>query len=809
MTSQKSIGSFFKKKEGNSSNQPQTIATPSIPPQDERPSKCRRIQPEEMNVVDIERDPGLRPMMWEFPFNQRDEIRRAYLKVGPYQPRNIEFPFSGEGNNRRRFQASWFDAHSYWLEYSPKNDAIYCLPCYLFGKNEPGHANAFIVDGFCRWKKVNEGVHCPLLVHVGKNHNSSHRVAVKSCEDLKNQSQHIQRLFGKQASKEVENNRLRLKATIDSIRWLTSQACAFRGNDESFDSKNRGNFIELLKFLATYNDKVASVVLENAPQNATYTSPKIQKEILQIIASKVRNAIRKEIGDVKFCILIDEARDESKREQMAIILRFVDKDGFVRERFFHVVHVKDTMSSTLKNEVCAVLSRYDLHVENIRGQGYDGASNMRGEWNGLQSLFLKECPYAYYVHCMAHRLQLALVTASREVKHVHQFFESLTSIINVVGSSSKRHDELQDAQALHIQNQISNNEIETKKGGNQIGTLQRAGDTRWGSHYQSIYSLLRIYAPICSVLNNISERGANYAQRGDAEAAFLTLTSFDFVFILHLMKQIMEITNLLCKALQQQSQDIVNAMHLVSTTKSLLQKLREDGWEPLFESVTSFCTSNAIDIPDLNSQYIRGRRKPRHKNDDTSMTMEHYFKYDIFTAAIDFQLQELNARFCDKTVELLMLSSALSPKEAFKSFKVDDICKLVEKYYPKDFTDQEKIHLRIQLQHYELDVLKHFDFQEISTLCELCRVLSSSGKSTIYHLVDRVIRLVLTLPISTATTERAFSAMKLVKTRLRNKMEDDFLADTLEVYIEKDIAKTFTTEEIMEEFYQIKNRRRT
>ena len=106
----------------------------------------------------------------------------------------------------------------------------------------------------------------------------------------------------------------------------------------------------------------------------------------------MQNAIREEIGDAKFCILVDEARDESKREQIAIILRFVVKEGFIKERFFYVVHVRDTTALTLKNEICVVLSRYNLHIENIRGQGYDGASNMRGEWNGLQALFLKDCP---------------------------------------------------------------------------------------------------------------------------------------------------------------------------------------------------------------------------------------------------------------------------------------------------------------------------------------------------------------------------------------------------------------------------------
>ena len=74
-------------------------------------------------------------------------------------------------------------------------------------------------------------------------------------------------------------------------------------------------------------------------------------------------------------------------------------------------------------------------------------------------------------------------------------------------------------------------------------------------------------------------------------------------------------------------------------------------------------------------------------------------------------------------------------------------------------------------------------------------------------MIDKLIRLVLTLPVSTATTERAFSAMKLLKTRLRNRMEDEFLVDNMIVNIEKEIAGNFTIEMIMDEFYSMKNRR--
>jgi hypothetical protein len=802
MSKPKTIHSFFKKRDASGSE----VNTSVI---EERPSKVPRIQLEEISTTSLERDPGLRPQIREFPVNLQYEMRCAYLKAGPYQPKRKEYPASGPKNHRCRFQASWFKTYSTWLEYSPSKNAIFCHPCYIFAKQATGRpgSDAFIVKGFNNWKKVNDGVNCPLMRHVGKDPNSLHKIAVRCCDDLKNNSRHIGKLIEKQSLQEMENNRLRLKTTIDSVRWLTFQACAFRGHDESSNSKNQGNCIELIKFLASYNENVNEVVLENAPRNAKYTSPKIQKEILHILTSKVRDAIRKEIGDDKFCILVDEARDESKKEQMAIILRFVDEDGFIRERFFHIVHVKDTTALTLKNEICSVLSRYDLPIENIRGQGYDGASNMRGEWNGLQALFLRECPYAYYVHCFAHKLQLALVAASREAKSVHQFFIHLTSIINIVVGSSKRHAEFQAFQVVEIENMTASNEIETGRGANQIGTLQRPGDTRWSSNFQSVCSLIRLFRPACSVLEIISKEGINYAQRGDAEASYMVLTSFEFVLILHLMKQVMGFTNSLCQVLQQNSQDILNDMTIVSTTKLLLQKLRNEEWEFFLGIVKSFCERNEIEVPDMNACYTRARGRFRRQDEESLITMEHHFRIDIFTAAIDFQLQELDSRFNEHAMELLILSVALSPKDAYKSFKIDDICNLVEKFYPEDFTEQEKISLRFQLHHYQFDVPKHSDFQNMSTLSELCRGLTISGKSKIYNLIDRLIRLVLTLPVSTATTERAFSAMKLVKTRLRSKMEDEFLADNLVIYIEKEIAKDFTTEMIMDEFYYVKDRR--
>jgi len=77
---------------------------------------------------------------------------------------------------------------------------------------------------------MRNGVLC--FTHMGKGPNSAHRFATSCLENLKNQSCHIEKVVKRQTTQEILNNRLRIKASIDIVRWLTFQACAFRGHDE-------------------------------------------------------------------------------------------------------------------------------------------------------------------------------------------------------------------------------------------------------------------------------------------------------------------------------------------------------------------------------------------------------------------------------------------------------------------------------------------------------------------------------------------------------------------------------------------------
>ncbi|XP_031405753.1 zinc finger MYM-type protein 1-like [Punica granatum] len=273
----------------------------------------------------------------------------------------------------------------------------------------------FVSEGYTNWKKketFNELVGGP---------NSAHNKAWRRCEDLINQQQQIKFAFEKQSEPARKDYRLRLTASLDCIRFLLSQGLAFHGRNEAKESHNQSSFLQLLYFLASHNDAIKNVVLNNAPGNMKMISPDIQNDLIRACAMETTNVILHELGDEFFAILLDESRDVSVKEQMAVALRLVNSEGYVVERFLGIVHVSDTTASSLKVAIQLLFLKHNLSLSKVRGQGYDGASNMRREFNGLKPLIMQENSSAYYVHCFAHQLQLALVAVAKKKPQVATF----------------------------------------------------------------------------------------------------------------------------------------------------------------------------------------------------------------------------------------------------------------------------------------------------------------------------------------------------------------------------------------------------
>ena len=99
------------------------------------------------------------------------------------------------------------------------------------------------------------------------------------------------------------------------------------------------------------------------------------------------------------------------------------------------------------------------------------------------------------------------------------------------------------------------------------------------------------------------------------------------------------------------------------------------------------------------------------------------------------------------------------------------------------------------------------EFSCLKGISSLAQKMVETGRDRVYVLVYRLLTLALILPVATATIERAFSAMKIVKNRLRNRMGDQWMNDSLIAYIEKDMFSTIPNEPIMHRFQDMSNHR--
>ncbi|XP_042400760.1 uncharacterized protein LOC121990748 [Zingiber officinale] len=178
----------------------------------------------------------------------------------------------------------------------------------------------------------------------------------------------------------------------------------------------------------------------------------------------------------------------------------------------------------------------------------------------------------------------------------------------------------------------------------------------------------------------------------------------------------------------------------------------------------------------------------------------------IQSLVIDIILQEMDIRFSETTTDLLIYMSCLDPGNSFSRFDVQKLVRLAH-FYEDDFSWNERMLVEQELETYIDDVRLDERFEGISDLGALAKKIIETMKNRVFPLVYRMIELALLLPVATATVERVFSAMNIVKTDLRNRIGDERMNDSLVVYIEKDVFNTVDNEPILQRFHNMESRR--
>ncbi|XP_042028087.1 zinc finger MYM-type protein 1-like [Salvia splendens] len=731
-----------------------------------------------LNLDEIVSDPGLRKPVDEFDVNVRDEVRREYMARGPCQLVGYTYPRSTFGIHDRSFQEVWYRKFP-WLEYSESKDAAFCFWCYLFKQSDKGGryaVDAFTKTGFCNWKRALEKFNA----HVGAV-NSCHNNARIQFEAFQDQihSTNMLESFSREMNAIC---RARLTTLLDVTRFILKQGWPFYGVDEFDFSSNRGNFVELLDFYIQNNPDITKVLSLSAPENSQMTTLETQKQFVHAFASEITLAIVGDIGDKVFTLLVDGFWDISIDEHIGIFLRCVNDEGYVIERLLAIMQPPYCKSDFLKGVIDALFAKHDLSFSKLRGLGYNGGSGFRREFNKLKSLILQENPYAMYGHCFSCQLQLIIFALGKEERLiVCQVFDSISMIVNTTGAVVKMADELKQSEHERLVKELDGGEADSED-----------QDTRWGSYYLTLLRLCSSWPSIEQVLINVSDNSTCSETRMNAERMVDKIDDHEFVFLLHLMRDLLGITHELSLVLQQKEKGIIQALSLISSVKYQLQRYREDGWETVLDQVNKFCELNQISLIDMDGDTSR----PGKRQFEPVVSNYHHYHVRVFCQIVDSVIQEMNDLFSDDRIEVLRCIACLDPRNSFSQFNVDQLMHFAS-LYKEDFSADDYLCLPQQLSNFVANMRHDSEFSEISSLASLAMKMVETGKSSVFPLVYRLIELALVLPITTASVERAFSAMETIRTHEVDQRGDEWRNATLIAHIEHDVLSTVENEQIL------------
>ncbi|XP_025424288.1 zinc finger MYM-type protein 1-like [Sipha flava] len=264
-----------------------------------------------------------------------------------------------------------------WLVYSISKFVLFCAPCKLFGcSTQLGDA------GFNDWKNGH-------LV-ISRHENSlAHKNNTLSFITLQSDVGRIDTQLATQVTDEINYWKAVLHRVVEVIKFLGAKGLSFRGDNEQFNKINNGNFLGTLELLAKFDPFIAQHIEKYGNRGKgtpSYLSSTIYEELLLLMKNDIIKIILKELKAAKYySLIVDSTPDIANIDQLVIALRYVLPSGVPAERFLIFIPNSGHKSKEMSNVVMDFLNSHNIPIENCRGQSYDNARNMSGQYSGLQS----------------------------------------------------------------------------------------------------------------------------------------------------------------------------------------------------------------------------------------------------------------------------------------------------------------------------------------------------------------------------------------------------------------------------------------
>lgn len=686
------------------------------------------------------------------PFSMRSEDEKLIIKILGRPTTPIKLTQEIKYKNRqfsRKFNSEMYDKHK-WLCGCEVKNALFCFPCLLFGTE-----NVWTKTG------IRDIQHLPGKIKKHEYSACHMRNVLKfslfGSVNIKELDSEY-RISIDAHNKSVAENRYALNMIINCIRFCGSFEMALRDHhDEAASSLNTGLCRGLIN-LSSELDTALKVHLENATVFKGASSKSVQSEILQCMIQVCHEEITKEIQGSDFlAVIADEIRDVANKLRLVIVFRYICSNGKPVERFWKLLNPIQNDARTLAD---CIMQEIDQHVEltptKLIAQSYDGAALMGGSSPSVQAIVKGKYSGAAYVHCHTHQINLILMKAASVNQNVRTFFSNLQSICAFVSTCRQRTSIV--------------DEIVKKR-------LPHAVPARWHFHSTSVNTVheYRTGLILCMAKIQNGDQILNSEIIIQASGHGKVLSDENFVFWLEFFHTIMPLVDILF------NQQLLKEETDVSLIRRHIQNFEHQ-------------VSNII--TDIDTDCFLKCEAKRSKNVVNERLREAKEVCDIIIC----EIKERFSFIGHLTAASLFLASKFQeyskqfPEENFHATSVA---------YP--VLDSNRLRTELSVL-YSSECLSCSVTGALPLLLFICE---NDLKETFSECV-KLLKIIITIPMTTTETERCFSTLKRVKTFLCNTMSEEARSSLALLSIERDFIlgiKDFN-EIIIEKFVSLSSDRK-
>lgn len=732
-------------------------------------------------------DPGSWPKM--FTDTQRCFITKMIVGL------HFECDLENSYRDGRHLTKDWFfkllpNGHTVrrsWLAYSKSKRSLYCIPCRLFSHLtlEKQISSLAKIEGFTQWKKLSS--------RIPEHENSlNHKMHFCSWKTLQTSLEKggVDKELQDQIQQEENHWRAVLHAIVDVIIHLAKQCSPFRGSVENLDFGNPkcGKFLNTIELVSHYHMPLREHIERHKKGQVSYFSHNIQNEFLHIIASKIREIILKNIKEAKyFSMMFDCTPDIDHVEQMSQGMRYVKLDGDsfeINENFLDFFTVSDKSGEGLSQSILQKLDKDEIDIKNCVGQCYDNAANMAGKYKGVQSIILKENRLAYFIPCSAHSLNLVGVNAASSSINAENYFGTLHCLYSFFAASTNRWEFLQNHVPV---------------------TLKTPSKTRWSAKLQAVKAVFMHLDKIIEVLKSL-KCSSNPEIKTEAASILKNIMKFEFIVMCCFWYNILSRIDRVNKLLQKEDITIDESVKHINGLSDLLASIRETSVTSAISDAKDMCEKLGV-TP--NFKDTRTRKKKRffdEECEDESCQLSEEEKHKISLLEIMDRIKfELESRF--QALKTLSSKFSFLHGSKFSSLSTEELKQQASNFADTYGQEIDKRELLLEIESFKYHALKLDDRVKDATPSGLLKFILKSGLHDAYPNMSTALRIYLTMPVTVASNERFFSKLKLVKSYLRNKTEQQRLSDLSIISIEYELASKLCYEDIINTFAAKKARK--